>query len=161
MPVSPDRRIGNFNPRKDPTIIKTILLPIIVLPVSGAILAGCSKQEREAMVGKTRDAYAESKAAAVQAGRDLKSYAFERRAELGAQASGLRASCSDVQASASRKAALHELEDSEAAFQAKLAAIGNATSDYPGVRTRQRHCCVRPPAGLPREGPRRELTGSG
>ena len=43
--------------------------------------------------------------------------------------SKLRAEYSDATASASRRAAMKELKDSEADYKEKLAAVGNATAD--------------------------------
>jgi hypothetical protein len=111
--------------------------------------AGCNRQERTDATNKARDVmtetrdrakevYADSKAAVTNAWDDLKSYSYEKRAEfteaskvkaaqMRAEASRLRAEYSDAKASASRKAAMTELKNSEANYQQKLDALGNAT----------------------------------
>jgi len=49
-------------------------------------------------------------------------------AQMEAQASKLRADYSDAKASASRKAAMQELKNSEADYKAKLEALGGASA---------------------------------
>jgi hypothetical protein len=111
--------------------------------------AGCSREKRADATSKAKDAmaetrdrarevYADSKAAVTSAWDDLKSYSYEKRAEftaatkvkaaeMRAEASRLRAEYSDAKASASRKAAMTELKNSEANYQQKLDALGDAT----------------------------------
>ncbi len=69
----------------------------------------------------------------------VKSYTFEKRddfrasaksmsASMDAKISEVRANYSEAKASASRKAAMNELKDSESDYKAKLDALGNATA---------------------------------
>ncbi len=114
-------------------------------------LAACSKSKREDIADKTKEVYQDTKATVKEAAHDtkvavvqgwdnLKDYTFEKRsdftlklkaqqADFEAGMSKLRADYSDATASASRKAAMNELKDSEADYKEKLAAIGTATAD--------------------------------
>lgn len=124
---------------------------LLVIGLAGLALTGCSERKRDDLTEKTKDAYQDTKAAVkeiaqdtktavVQGWGDLKAYTFEKRsdftlhlkaqqADLEAGISKLRAEYSEANASASRKAAMNELKDSEANYKAKLAALGNATAD--------------------------------
>jgi hypothetical protein len=124
---------------------------LLIAGLAGLVLTGCSERKRDDLTEKTKDAYQDTKAAvkeiaqdtkaAVVAGwGDFKAYTFEKRsdftlalkarqADLEAGISKLRAEYSEANASASRKAAMNELKDSEANYKAKLAAVGNATAD--------------------------------
>jgi hypothetical protein len=124
---------------------------LLVLGLAGLALTGCSERKHDDLSEKTKDAYQDTKAAvkeiaqdtkaAVVAGwGDLKAYTFEKRsdftlslkarqADLEAGISKLRAEYSEADASASRKAAMNELKDSESNYQEKLAAVGKATAD--------------------------------
>jgi hypothetical protein len=119
-----------------------------VLAVAG--LAGCSKQERQETkttlsdaahtVGeKSKEAYYSTKDALSNAWDNVKGATFEKRdefaanakalsAEMDAKVSKVKADYSDAQASASRKAAMEELKDSEADYKAKVSALGDATA---------------------------------
>lgn len=122
---------------------RTLLHPSLVILAAGfAALAfnACSKQDRNDMADKTKDAYADTKAAVAHGWDNLKSYSFDKRSEFSkeiaaqqadfdAGVSKLRAEYSEAQASASRKAAMNELKDAEANYKEKLAALGNATAD--------------------------------
>ena len=70
---------------------------------------------------------------------DVKSYTFDKRsdfeksakamsAKMDAQLAEVRANYSDAKASASRKAAMAELKNSEADYKEKFSALGNATA---------------------------------
>ncbi len=121
--------------------------------LAGALIIsgpGCSKAERAEAEAKTRDAlaetgekvreaYADSKAALSNTWEDVKSYTYEKRedftaagkamkAEMEAKASELRAEYSEAKASASRRAAMEELKNSEADYREKLDALGTATA---------------------------------
>jgi hypothetical protein len=108
--------------------------------LSVLVFAGCSKKDRAEANEKANQAYQDSKAAATKAWNDVKAYTYEKRdafnanakslsASFEAQVSELRANYSEANASASRKAAMAELKDSEADYKAKLDALGNATAD--------------------------------
>ncbi len=105
-----------------------------------ALSLACSKANRNEIADKTKDAYQDTKAAVAKGWDDLKSYSFDKRsdfsrtvksyeAQFDADASKLRAEYSEANASASRKAAMQELKDSEANYKEKLAAVGNASAD--------------------------------
>lgn len=113
---------------------------LLTAATAAALLAGCSKQERADVADKTKDAYQDTKAAVASGWQDVKSFTFEKRndfalglkarqADLEAGISKLRADYSEAQASASRKAAMEELKNSESDYQAKLGALGTATAD--------------------------------
>jgi len=104
------------------------------------VLGACSKDKREEIADKTKEVYQDTKAAVVQGWDDLKGYTFEKRsnfstrlkahqADFDASVSKLRAEYSDATASASRRAAMNELKDSEADYKEKLNAVGTATAD--------------------------------
>lgn len=123
--------------------MKNKLIRTITLLVTGLALltlAACSKSKREDIADKTKDVYQDTKAAVVEGWGNLKDYTFEKRsdftlklkarqADFEAGVSKLRAEYSEATASASRKAAMNELKDSEANYKEKLAAMGNATAD--------------------------------
>jgi hypothetical protein len=102
-------------------------------------VAGCSKQTRSSATDTVKGAYEDTKAAMSNAWDSVKSYSFDKRddftanakslaAKMEAQASEVRANYSDAKASASRKAAMQELKNSEADYKEKVAALGNATA---------------------------------
>ena len=125
----------------------TLLLAGLAMLTLGA----CSKSKREEVADKTKEVYKDTKEAVKEAAHDtkvavvegwgnLKDYTFEKRsdftlqlkarqADFEAGVSKLRAEYSEATASASRKAAMSELKDSEATYKEKLAALGNATAD--------------------------------
>lgn len=134
--------------------MKNKLIHTTTLLVTGfALLAlgACSKSKREEVADKTKEVYADTKAAVKEAAHDtkvavvegwgnLKDYTFEKRSDFSLQlkakqasfeseVSKLRAEYSEADASASRKAAMSELKDSEATYKEKLSAMGNATAD--------------------------------
>ena len=126
-------------------------LALLAAGLSTLAFTGCSKEDRvdtKAQVKDTyqdtkaavKDTYQDAKAAAVVAWGDVKSFTFEKRDSFSANAkamsskmesklSELRANYSDAKASASRKAAMEELKNSESDYQEKLAALGTATAD--------------------------------
>ena len=129
------------------------LVPLALLAAGLSTLAftGCSKEDRADTTDKVKDSYQETKtavkdtyqdtkAAVVDAWGDVKSFTFEKRDSFSANAkalaskmdsrlSELRANYSEAKASASRKAAMEELKNSESDYQEKLAALGTATAD--------------------------------
>ena len=123
-------------------ILSARLFPVALLVAGLSTLAftGCSKEENKDTGATIKEAYQDSKTAVVNAWNDVKSYTFEKRSDFSASAkaltakmdsqiSELRANYSDAKASASRKAAMAELKDSEADYKAKLDALGTATAD--------------------------------
>jgi hypothetical protein len=118
------------------------LLPLASVALCAAALAlsACSKQDTDQATAKAKEVYQDSKDAAVDAWNDVKSYTFEkhddftaeakaRMAKIEAQESDLRANYSDAQATASRKAAMDELKNSDKDYKAKVDALGTATAD--------------------------------
>jgi hypothetical protein len=118
------------------------LIPLTSLAACLAALAfvGCSKQDTDQATDKAKAAYQDTKDAAVDAWNDVKSYTFEkhddftaeakaRMAKIEAQESDLRANYSDGQATASRKAAMEELKNSDADYKVKVDALATATAD--------------------------------
>ena len=102
-------------------------------------LSSCSKSNRQKVSDSVADAYDNSKAAMANAWDRVKDYTFDKRDEfaaharamsskLEAQVSELRAHYADEKASASRKAAMEELRNSEANYKAKVDALGDATA---------------------------------
>jgi len=119
--------------------------PASCLVIASAVLlsfasAGCSKHENNEVQARVKDAYEEARTAVADGWQDVKSYTFEKRKEFGASASALnsrmdsqvdqlRANYSEARASASRKAAMDELKNSQAEFKAKVDALSRASAD--------------------------------
>lgn len=123
----------------------------IALGSAAIFLTGCNKHDRADASATVKEAARDTKAAVSEAARDtkdavadawgdVKSYTYEKRADFSAktkslsaqwdvQVSELRANYSEAQATASRRAAMDELKNSEADYKEKLAALGNATAD--------------------------------
>jgi hypothetical protein len=100
---------------------------------------GCSKKDRDSASATAKDAYAETKSTMSNAWDDVKSFTFDKRNEftanakalsskMDAQLSEIRANYADAKASASRKAAMAELKNSEADYKEKVDALGSATA---------------------------------
>jgi hypothetical protein len=133
---------------KNKLILTTALLSTSLAMLT---LTACSKSKRDDLADKSKEAYQDTKAAVKEVAHDtkvavvkgwdnLKDYSFEKRsdftlqlkaqqADFEAGMSKLRAEYSEASASASRKAAMSELNDSEADYKEKLAAMGHATAD--------------------------------
>lgn len=123
--------------------MKNRILPstlLLAFSVAALSLAGCSERKRDDLADKTKDVYQDTKNAVAKGWDNLKDYTFEKRndftammkareADFEAGVSKLRAEYSEANASASRKAAMAELKDSEANYKQKLSALGNATAD--------------------------------
>ena len=119
---------------------RLVPLALFAAGLSTLSFTGCSKADRADTTAQVKDTYKETKAAVVDAWGDVKSFTFEKRDSFSANAkamsskmesklSELRANYSDAKASASRKAAMEELKNSESDYQDKLAALGTATAD--------------------------------
>lgn len=113
---------------------------ISLLLLAGLALAGCSREDRADISDKSRDVYNNVKTSTANAWQDFKAATFEKKSEFSeharamqrefeAQTSKLKAEFSEAQASASRKAAMEELKNSEADYKQKLDALGNASAD--------------------------------
>lgn len=116
------------------------IIPALVLSLGlTAGIVGCSKKDRTDVSSTAKDMYSDSKASIANAWDSVKSYTFEKRddfsataksmsASMDAKISEVRANYSEAKASASRKAAMNELKNSESDYKAKLDALGNATA---------------------------------
>jgi hypothetical protein len=115
-------------------------LPLAVLSAGLALFAGCNKHDQVEAKATMKDTYEDAKAAASRTWDKVKDYTYEKKsdftmeakaasAQFDANLSKMRAEYSEAQASASRKAAMAELKDSEADYHQKLDALGNATAD--------------------------------
>lgn len=100
---------------------------------------GCSKQERTEVGDKAKGVYSDSVASMGRGWDNVKSFSFDKRDDFRSSAKSLsatmdskiqevRANYSEAKASASRKAAMNELKDSESNYKSKLDALGNATA---------------------------------
>jgi hypothetical protein len=118
-------------------------IPSLLLTALGAAalaFTGCNKQDRADASATVKEAARDTKEAVVDAWGDVKSFTYEKRDDFNARAkalaaqaevqvSELRANYSEAQATASRRAAMDELKNSEADYREKLAALGNASAD--------------------------------
>jgi hypothetical protein len=114
--------------------------PLAVLSASLALFGGCTKTDHADARADVKDAYGDTKAAASRTWDKIKDYSYDKRSdfskeakavasEMDANISRLRTEYSEAKASASRKAAMAELKDSEADYHQKLDALGNASAD--------------------------------
>lgn len=127
--------------------MKNRILRFSAIAAAGVALlsmSACSKGERETLSDQAKDAYKDASAKVSEGWDQLKSYSYEKRKELAAEfdakeaqleaeISKLRADYSEAEASASRKAAMEELQNAEADYKQKLAAVGTATADTWGA----------------------------
>jgi hypothetical protein len=128
--------------------MKTTLL--VSFAALAAFITGCTKQDRTNANTAVQDAYADTKAAVKEGYADTKAamsnawdnvrdYSYDRRndftneakamsSRMDADLQRLRTEYSEAKASASRRAAMDELKNSEADYRQKLDALGNATA---------------------------------
>jgi len=129
-----------MNPIQKIPSARYLAVALLAASLSPFVFTGCSKEESKDTGATIKEAYQDSKTAVANAWDSVKSYTFEKRSDFSAgakaltakmdsQISELRANYSDAKASASRKAAMAELKDSEADYKAKLDALGTATAD--------------------------------
>src|SRR5213082_2929554 len=120
------------------TSIPTCLLTI--LGATALVMAGCTKHDRADATASVKEAARETQAALAGAWDDVKNFTYEKRSDFSSKAktmqaqaevqvSQVRANYSEAKASASRKAAMEELKNSEADYKAKLDALGHASAD--------------------------------
>jgi len=120
-------------------IIMNQYIPTLLL-VTTLAFTGCSKSDRATATATVKEAAHDTKVAFVDACGEVKGFTFERRDDFNARAkslgasfdvklSELKAGYSEAQATASRRAAMDELKNSEADYKAKLEALGTATGD--------------------------------
>jgi len=114
------------------------LLPATLAAV--LVLTGCNKHDRDQASASVKEAASDTRDAMSEAWGDVKSYTYEKRDDFSkhakslasqaeVQMSEIRANYSEAQASASRRAAMDELKNSEADYKAKLDALGHASAD--------------------------------
>lgn len=134
---------GGIRPNPSPmktTLIRPSLIAVLTTVVAVLGVTGCTKSERAEAKAKTGEVVADTKAALGNAWDNVKSATFDKRsdfeanakalsAKMDSQLSELRANYSEAKASASRKAAMAEIKDSEADYREKVAALGTATAD--------------------------------
>jgi len=122
------------------TLAFTLSVAALSAGLSTLGLTGCNKSDRADVSAKAGEMVADTKDAMSRGWDNVKTFTFEKRDDFrangkamsskwDAQMSELRANYSEAKASASRKAAMEELKNSEADYQAKLAALGTATAD--------------------------------
>src|SRR5215207_5470049 len=114
-------------------------LALLSLAVATALLASCSKKTRDDAGTTAQGVYNDTKNAMSNAWDDVKGFTFDKKSDfeksakamsskMESQLSEVRANYSEAKASASRKAAMTELKNSEADYKEKMAALGNATA---------------------------------
>lgn len=108
--------------------------------ISSLVITGCNKSARSDASSKAGEVVADTKEAMGHGWDKVKAFTFDKRNDfaanakaltsmMDAQMSDLHANYSEAKASASRKAAMAEIKDSDAAYKEKLAALGTATAD--------------------------------
>lgn len=116
------------------------LAAAIAALISLLAAAGCTKEKRDEATTKAKEMYSDTKAALSNAWADVKAYTFDKKdqftatarnltSKMDAQAAELRADYAEERASASRKAAMEQLKNSEADYKAKVDALGRASAD--------------------------------
>jgi len=122
------------------TAARTLCLATLTAVVSSLGLTGCNKSERADAGAKAGEVVADTKEAMGHGWDKVKSFTYDKRDEfaanakaltskMDAQMSDLHANYSEAKASSSRKAAMAEIKDSDAAYKEKFAALGTATAD--------------------------------
>jgi hypothetical protein len=119
----------------------TKILPLAVLSLGLAtvLVTGCSKKTRDDAGATAQGVYNDTKNAMANAWDDVKGFTFDKKSDfeksakamsstMEAKLSEVRANYSEAKASASRKAAMEELKNSEADYKAKVNALGSATA---------------------------------
>ena len=117
-----------------------VSLALLAVGLSTLPFTGCSKSDRADTKAQIKESYKETKAAVVDAWGDVKSFTYEKRDSFSANVKALsstmesklielRATYSEAKASASRKATMEALKNSESDFNEKIAALGTATAD--------------------------------
>jgi hypothetical protein len=139
LPGTP-AHINLLLPPMKTTAVRSRFLPVLAAGLFTLTYTSCTKSERADASAKTGEVVADTKDALSQGWDNVKSFSFEKRDEVRAHAkaltakmdvrmSELHANYSEAKASASRKAAMAEIKDSEVAYKEKLEALGTATAD--------------------------------
>jgi len=122
------------------TAVRTLSIATFITGLATFGFTGCNKSDRTDVRSKTGEMMADTKEALGHGWDNVKSFTFEKRddfrtnakamtSKMDAQLSELHANYSDAKASASRKAAMAEMKNSEAAYREKMEALGTATAD--------------------------------
>ncbi len=115
-------------------------LLFVTLGTAALTFTGCSKSDRADASATVKEAARDTKEAIADGWGEVKNFTFDKRNDFNARAkslgaefdvkmSELRANYSEAQATASRRAAMDELKNSEADYKAKLDALGTASAD--------------------------------
>jgi hypothetical protein len=115
-------------------------LLLVALGTAALVFTGCNKKDRADASATVKEAARDTRDAAADAWGEVKSFTYEKRddfnnrakalsAQWDVQVSELRANYSEAQATASRRAAMDELKNSEADYKEKLSALGTASGD--------------------------------
>lgn len=118
--------------------VRGVAVGLLTASLAVLVLPACNRSDRSDVKAQVKDAYEDTKAAMANAWDKVKAHTYEKRSDFAANAkaltsrmeadlSKLRADYSDAKASASRKAAMEELKNSEADYKAKVNALGDAT----------------------------------
>ena len=122
------------------TAVRSLSIFLLAAGLTTFGFTGCTKSDRVDARAKAGEVIADTKDALSQGWDHVKSFTFERRddfranakaltAKMDARMSELHANYSEAKASASRKAAMAEIKDSDVAYKEKLEALGTATAD--------------------------------
>lgn len=122
------------------TSVRALSLATLAAIISSLGFTACNKSDRADTSAKAGEVVADTKEAMGHGWDKVKSFTFDKRddftanakaltSKMDAQMSDLHANYSEAKASSSRKAAMAEIKDSDAAYKQKLAALGTATAD--------------------------------
>lgn len=120
--------------------MKSSLLPALLAGLALLPFVGCNKHDQAEIKTGVQNAYADTKAAFAKTWDKIRNYTYEKRADfdleakaaaerMDAQITELRTNYSEAKASASRKAAMEELKNSQADYREKMRALGTASAD--------------------------------
>ena len=139
-PLSPAGKT-RFSPNSmKTTAIRSLTFIAFIACLLTLGLTSCNRSDRADVSAKADGMMADTKNVLAHGWENVKSFTFEKRddfrananaltSKMDARMSELRANYSDAKASASRRAAMAEVKDSEAAYKETLDALGKATAD--------------------------------
>ena len=138
-PGRPEQITRSLNPMKT-TIVRTLSIAAFITGLATFGFTGCNKSDRADASAKTGEMMDDTKEAVGHGWDNVKSFTFEKRddfrahakamtSKMDARLSELHANYSEAKASASRKAAMMEIKDSESAYKEKIETLGTATAD--------------------------------
>jgi hypothetical protein len=124
------------------SIMKTTLIRLsaVAFAAGALVFSACTKQDRSKVTGAASTAYEDTKAAMSRTWDKVRANTWDKRDEFTNEAKAvtskmdeqiqkLQTEVTEANASASRKAAMAELKNSQADYRQKLDALGNATAD--------------------------------